>query len=410
MSFVLLGILFNQYLGLPILYFELDPLRIDDVTDKSIIFRVFIYTSITISLLLLGFYISARINGNFKYIKSDKLLPSPKKEFNSLLLLTLICISVFLIYIYKVGFDNIALFAAINLVSDSNLGALRSNMGNAFDGKYHWYYLFMNQLLKFCALAFFSNYLLNPSLKSKLYFLFSFLVLSFSLVMATEKGPLANLLISFFLVFIIVKNNSIVPKKKIFYLFFSITSILVLFYIFFMGANSFSDAIVGVFSRSLTGQIQPAYHYLEFFPKYHDYLMGRSMTNPMSIFPFQSFNIAQEVMAWYNPSQSQSGIVGSMPTVFWGELYANFGVFGVITIPLIVGYFLHWFNFKLVSLYPTPLSTSIYVWFLMHFFNLNATSLTSYIFDIYSTFVLIFFTLITLYTNNWKFKFLRVHV
>jgi oligosaccharide repeat unit polymerase len=407
MTLVLFGILFYQYLGLPILYFDLDPLRVDDVSDKKVLFEVFIFTSITIFLLLIGFCISEYINGGFKYVKSEILQPSAKKELYSILVLSFVCISIFGLYISKVGIENIAFFAAINFVSDSNLASLRSNMGNSFDGKYHWYYLFMNQLLKFCTLAFFSNYLLKPSFKNKLFFVFSCIVMIFSLIMATEKGPVANLLIALFLVFIIVKKQCKFPIRHLLFLFLTIVSILVIFYIYFMGAKSLGDALVGLFSRSLTGQIQPAYHYLQFFPKYHNFLFGSSMTNPMGIFPFESYNIAQEVMAWYNPSQSANGIVGSMPTIFWGELYANFGIFGVSTIPLFVGYFLHWFNSKLVKLYPTPISVAIYVWFMMHLFNLNGTSLTSYIFDIYSTFALFFFTLITLYANSWKFKFVR---
>ena len=47
-----------------------------------------------------------------------------------------------------------------------------------------------------------------------------------------------------------------------------------------MNIESLNSALFSVFSRTFTGQIQPAYHYLEFFPEIEPFLLGRSMTNP----------------------------------------------------------------------------------------------------------------------------------
>jgi hypothetical protein len=43
MTLVIAGIIFYQYLGLPLLYFRLDPFRSDDVTDVDLVFLVFLY-------------------------------------------------------------------------------------------------------------------------------------------------------------------------------------------------------------------------------------------------------------------------------------------------------------------------------------------------------------------------------
>ncbi len=402
MIFVLVGIYFYQYLGLPLLYFRMDPLRANDVTDSNLIFLVFLYTSATITLMVFGFIAGRKVCGKCAYIESEKLVAYGVNSIMPILYLTLICIAVLILYIRQIGYENIAFIAALNLVPENSIALMRSNMGNSFEGKYHWYYLFMNQILKFCVLTFFANLLLAPRKRNTIFFVFSFIFLTVSLVMATEKGPLANLLISLFLVYVIVKNKAIVPLKNILLLASSLIAILIIFYINFMGATSVSDAFLGVFSRSLTGQIQPAYHYLQFFPNHQEFLMGRSFTNPMGIFPFKSYNISQEVMAWYDSNQTTSGIVGSMPTIYWGELYANFGIAGVLSLPFFVGFFLYWFNNKLLMLFPTPLLVGLLVWFMMYFYNLNGTSLTSFIFDIYSFFVLVSFFVLTLIITKGK--------
>ena len=104
-----------------------------------------------------------------------------------------------------------------------------------------------------------------------------------------------------------------------------------------MASKNPINAIASVFSRTFTGQIQPAYHYLEFFPMHHDFLWGRSFPNPRGILPFEPYRLTVEIMNWRFPDLVKRGVVGSMPTTFWGELYANFGTLGVITIPFFVG-------------------------------------------------------------------------
>jgi hypothetical protein len=119
------------------------------------------------------------------------------------------------------------------------------------------------------------------------------------------------------------------------------------------------------------------------------------MTNPMSIFPFESYNIAQEVMAWYNDSQLVTGIVGSMPTIFWGELYANFGFYGIIFFTPIIGFILYVIDVYVSAFKLTPASIALYVWLCMYFFNLNGTGITNYLFDIYLFFIVLVYLFIT---------------
>ena len=68
-SIVIVAIYIYQYVGLPVLYFQLDWQRAVLVTDKYLILQVFFFTSITISFMLLGFIIARGHCGSLDYRK-----------------------------------------------------------------------------------------------------------------------------------------------------------------------------------------------------------------------------------------------------------------------------------------------------------------------------------------------------
>ena len=63
-SFVIVFFYFYQYIGFPILYFQLDPYRAQFVSDKFLMIKVFTYTSITITLMIVGYIVAYRHFGS----------------------------------------------------------------------------------------------------------------------------------------------------------------------------------------------------------------------------------------------------------------------------------------------------------------------------------------------------------
>jgi hypothetical protein len=96
-----------------------------------------------------------------------------------------------------------------------------------------------------------------------------------------------------------------------------------------------------------------------------------------------------------NPNQEKLGIIGSSPTIFWGEMYANFGYLGILVPPFFVGYVVYAINILIFRLPMSPLVLAIFVWSLMHIRNISSTGLSSYIIDI-TGLIMVIFTLIVM--------------
>jgi len=171
-----------------------------------------------------------------------------------------------------------------------------------------------------------------------------------------------------------------------------------------MGSHSPVAALMSVFSRTFTGGVQPAYHYLEFFPQHHAYLMGKSFPNPMGLLPFEPYRLTVEVMNWRFPGLESAGVVGSMPTVFWGELYANFGVTGVVVFPFFVGIGLFVIAYLSDRLENTPLKVGLLVWLVLHYKDLAVTGLSGFMFDFYLFGVVGVVLVVMFLSNNLKIK------
>ena len=405
-SFVILWMFVSAYIGTLALYFGWDNYRYaTGVTDKMIMLNVYGFTTWTIFSLVMGYIFSKNIIG-FGDIKSTSynLRSLNKKEKLWLFFLLLFCFAILALYISKV--PRVALIVAIvDGYKEAKLA--RSLMGNDFAGKYHRYHLVMHHMLNLVTYVYFANWLY---LRKRAAFIVFFIALSgasFAALMATEKGPFAWLLIGLFLTYVLVKKDSKLP------LFASIKLVLLLIvsisilYIFFMGSSDIGSAIASVFSRSFTGQIQPAYHYLDFFPVNQEFLFGRSFPNPGGILPFEPYRLTVEVMNFKHPELAIRGLVGSMPTIFWGEMYANFGLIGVLVTPFIVGVVLYAISYMLGLMENTPIKIGLLVWAMLHYKNLAATGLSGFIIDTYLVGILVVVFLVVVLANRGKIKYIR---
>lgn len=402
---VVIALFFFAFLGTLPLFFGWDEYRSGvGVTDQVLILNVMLFSGFNVILFIMGAMSAKVILNTPSTLNSFNNIQLNKLENLILFFLLLFVLVVVALYLSKISRIAI-LVALLDGIQESHIA--RSSMGNNFSGKYHWYKLFIHDLANVITFSFFAAYLLKKEKIHFILFAFSFLVSAFTALMATQKAPFAWLLIGLFMVYVAVRRRGFYPIRKVIIFFAFIVSLLVLAYIYFMGSSDVGAALPRVFSRAFAGSIQPAYHYLEFFPAHHDFLYGASLPNPGGIFPYQPYALTTEIMNWVNPSDIDKGIVGSMPTVFWGEAYANFGYAGLIFVPVALGFLLYVVDIFVSKIADTPLKIGFYVWILVHYKSLATTGFSGFVVDFYMVAVLLIILGVLALSNKFRLKIRR---
>lgn len=392
-SVVVLSLYLFSVVGAFPLYYKLDDYRVAiGISEEEKILRVLFYSCINLLFFLAGVIFYKRLNNVKKFrINSSAIEKSDKKEFFAMVFLLAISGIVFYYYISQI--DRIALFVALS-EGGKEAGWVRSAMGNDFDG-YHWYKLFLNGVGQVVTYAFFASWLIE---KKKIYFVFfviGFLYSAFVALMATEKAPIAWFFIGIFMTYVLAKRNGIVNFRQAGGVALVIVFVLVFAYQYFMGSDSVDNAISSLFSRAFSGSISPAYFYLEYFPFYRDYLWGATFPNPGGIFPHTPVRYTVDIMNWVFPEVASRGVVGSMPTVFWGESYVNFGPIGIPFVAFFVGYLVAAINRWILVIELKPVLLGFYVWVVLELKNLSESGFSGYMYNIpiITMLLLLFFVL-----------------
>jgi hypothetical protein len=211
-------------------------------------------------------------------------------------------------------------------------------------------------------------------------------------------------LISLLLIYTILKTHGRFRFKQLVKFGFFGIFLTSLMYIYFMNAPSLLEGAKYTISRVFSGQMQALYHYLEIFPEQINFLWGRSLPNPKNLLPFEPFHLTKELSLMVFPQNELTGVVGSMPTFYWGEMYANFSYLGIIIPPFFIGYFLYWLNSVIFKLQMTPLVLSLFIWIILHYGSLSVTSLSSFLIDITMVIMIFVLTLFIGIPNKFKIR------
>jgi hypothetical protein len=378
-NIVALSIYAFSIFGTMPLFYHWDEYRVaTGVVDQELIFVVLLYSSINLIVMLLGVIFARNFVGLKGVTFSAFTMGLGQKQI--LVLFVLCAISTITLFFYISKLDNIALFVALESGA-KEAGSARSSMGNDFVGTYHWYQLFMYEVSQFVAYTFFANWLVSRTKQSLVYFSLTFFVAAFIAIMATEKAPIAWFLIGLFFVYVLTKRDGIIPIGAAMKFSLIVVGVLMLMYTYFMGSTDLESALSSVFSRALTGGITPAYFYLEYFPNVKEYLVGGTFPNPGGVLPFTPFRYTVELANWVFPDLEKMGVVGSMPTVFWGESYANFGPLGIPIVAFFVGILLATISWIIAQLKSSPVSIALLVWATLHYKDLAGSGFSGFLAD-----------------------------
>ncbi|RHW30393.1 O-antigen polymerase [Oceanobacillus profundus] len=390
------------YLGIFGLYFGLDEYRfILGVNDRLRIIQLWVYSSIALLSIIIGFIFSnklLRMNLNSNNFKKEQLTLTKSTKF-VLLILFSVSIIVFLIYLSKL--PSIPIVSLLLGTSEGSLKALRSAATNAFPGGYHWYSLFFNSI--FCLLCYVTFAELLKKYNKINIFIFAsvFAFTAFAAIVPTHKAPIIWIFIGLLITYMIVRNKRFSFKTIMIFTVIAIPS-LTFMYKFFMGYEdrTLFEIFNSIISRTFTGQITPAYFYLEIFPEKVDFLLGRSLPNPMGILPWEHYQINVEVMNYMNPHLVGSDIVGSAPTVYWAEAYANFGFLGIIVTSIIIGVILYSVQYIVLSLPKSSLTIGLNTWLMLELQKLSITGISNFMLNIDLFVICIIGFFLIIFENN----------
>ncbi|MBO1511770.1 O-antigen polymerase [Metabacillus bambusae] len=374
-----------SYVGILALFFLWNDYRVSlGIDNKFKILELWGYSSISILLIVVVFVMLAnvfnlKLNTSYSEIKDSGELNRYVKM--AMFLLFLLSIGVVLLYLSKI--PSIPLIEQLRGASSEELALSRSEATNGFSGNLHWYRLFYSSVLTFLGYYTFAASLKKPSLINWSFFLVTFSAASFTALMTTQKAPLVWFFIGLVSVYLITKKTQIKLKTALILGATTFTALLFM-YRRFMGLEGrpIIDVIQSIFSRAFTGQIGPAYFYIEMFPKHEEYLLGRSFPNPGGIFPWENFSITTEVMNFMNPAMIEAGVVGSAPTVFWADMFANFGIGGIILSSLLVGVILYLIQYFINKLDFNPVIIAYCSWLIVEAMTLSSTSLANFLLNI----------------------------
>ncbi|MFD1707475.1 O-antigen polymerase [Siminovitchia sediminis] len=406
------GYLFFAYIGIFPLYFGWDKYRVAaGITDKSIILFILIYSASAFVIISITYVVFMKVFKKFgqrinKFNSFKSWLPLNVYQSNFILLLLIFSTVVFMIYLFKI--PEIPIFAQIKGYSTLEIKQFRSLATNDFSGSYYLYKLFFDTVYTLVCLSLFANYLVKRTNSSLRIFLISFFLSSFAAIYSTQKAPFIWLLIALLLTYLITLSRKI-SLKYIFRIGLAAIIFLFFFYRTFMGLQDRGalEVFGSMLSRAITGQISPAYYYLELFPKVVNYLHGTSFPNPNGIFPFEHYRLTVEVMNMKFSNLSDLGIVGSAPTAFWGEAFANFGYLGIIVSSFYIGILLTIVHLVFLHSKKSVFNIAVYVWMILEFNKLSSTGISNFIFNLNIISVLLIwltFNYITFHRLKFKSK------
>ncbi len=380
LSTLLFFILLFQYIGLPILYFGFDEYRLSEVYDEALILKISIFTISSTTLLLLGALASRMIFGRLQKINySESGLDSSISLILMCVILFFVCLIVLTIFIQEIGIANVAGIAALGLVDSSeSITMLRSSMTNNFEGDYSFYELFFEELMLFSLFLIFSIRSKNKNFLLILFKLIVLIITAISLTLSAQKAPIMEIFFGLMFIYFFRKYSGNISITTIILFGPFALLFLVLIYQAFMGSDNIFIAFTSVLSRTFTGSIHPIYIYLEYFPFYRDFLYGLTFPNPLSIFDFEPVILTQEIMAWNNPNEAKLGIIGSLPTIFWVEAYANFSIEGVMIISFLIGFILFSIDKFFLMFKHNSLFIAYYVWLILFFKDLSQTFFSNF--------------------------------
>jgi|GEM_PF-995820 len=401
-------IILLSHIGFLVLFFELDVYRVvARLVDKQLILLCTVYSGLALVGLALGVYFTSKTQklSMIQAQESRVFVKTPETILPLVFLLGLVSLAVMVAFVQTI--PSVPLFIVMGL-EQGDLQIAKSSGGNLFDGRFYIYNIFLTALPPFlCAVAY-GMLLERQNLLRWGLFLALMALAVFGSVVLASKGELVMFWLLLILMHVLRKGGHF-KLGPIVLLFLGGSTLAILVMQFFeMQSRDVLSVYWAVLSRVFAGGYN-AYQYIQIFPEHIDFLNGRTFVNPGGAFPFDNFRLTVEVQNYLRPEDVALGLQGSAPTTFWGDLYANFGLLGIIIFSPIIGIYIGLLDAILSRLAPSVLTSAFTAWVAIHVANLAVTSFHYLVLDTRLYTITVIFLLFSLLGNlPLGFNYIRV--
>lgn len=292
--------------------------------------------------------------------------------------LTVIALTAVVYMFYVIGYIPLArlFFGGIDFARE-RIVAGREFAGNQYIRNF--LALELVPLLSFCSYIY---YRVTKQVKWQFLFCLHFVMAVLCKTYNFEKAPLALYL--FFLCFVeILMGTKISMKKMLMIAGFSFCTI-VGFY-FLLAVDSSAEQIFdGIFKRIFFSQIGTLFLHIETFPNLNDFLYGASFPRSMGLLlggDDWGIRSGRVVMEIFGAAGVAEGIAGVMNTLYIGEAWANYGLFGLIIGPVVVGIVVSVTSTFILKLRKDPVNIVLYIMLVTHFLQAIVGGFVDYIYS-----------------------------
>jgi hypothetical protein len=283
----------------------------------------------------------------------------------SLLYLLILAVSITVTFVYYSKLGVIPINYLLSNLSDQldigKLAKLREISTTTFKlGKLHRYKFFMAQMIPLLVIISYIKYKVSKGSFWRIQFYILTVFAMYRSISDLQKKPIIDFIILLFILFWIFRGK--INLIQVGGLLSIIVTLLSFMYYYIMGINqgSLLPIFMSIGRRLFFSQTYALYHYFSLFPSSHEFLYGLSLPNPAGIFQFETFTITKWI---FTAIHGSSQIVGTAPTVFIGEMYANFGFPIMVLSILLFSMVLQYIQIKFTYKSRTVLLTSFYTYF-----------------------------------------------
>ncbi|MFH1357418.1 MAG: O-antigen polymerase [bacterium] len=331
------------------------------LNEQSILYQMFLSSVLGFSCIFIGIAIA-----NFKKKHREIIVENSFHglQYCTAVILFLICIVVLILYFKTLA--EVPFFALLRGARGIELNSLRSDSASSYKGKVYYYTMFIHGLLPFLSYYFFATHLFTKKKFTKIIFTISFFASVIALISTLHKAPIVYYFLFLIMLWALVRQKKINWKIAFMTLGSGFGFILLLYAVIRSVTINVTEVFYVILNRAFLGQIRDSYYYIKMFPEKVDFLLGQSMGIPSIISPFDShYPLSVNVMNFIYPGV-YGEIVGRANTVYWGEIYANFGFIAIPIISLFVGIYIGIIQ-RILEKKITALNVAVLVFFIDFF-------------------------------------------